>query len=185
MLNRFFEGLTSGDEEQALYRFFNREDLPEHLIRYKPVFKYFETHLEEEAARPSVTKKRTALRRPMIRRFGWISLVAAVATGCIFLLHFRMTEPFDPYEGSYIIRNGVRIADTKLIRPELEKTIHEALRKQADMECLINELTDPDDVFDQYKQALEQQQNTILSEIIDPYIKEEARKILTSEYNNF
>ena len=48
LLERFFEGETSNAEEQELYAFFARPDLPEHLRGYKPVFGYFETGIARE-----------------------------------------------------------------------------------------------------------------------------------------
>ncbi|MDR1601316.1 MAG: hypothetical protein LBS42_02690 [Tannerella sp.] len=185
MLMRFFEGQTSGEEEQTLYRFFDREDLPAHLACYKPVFKYFETGLAEEAASLAVAKSR---RNPRISVKRWrigAGLAAAVATGCIIMLSHWKTDAFDPYEGSCIIRGGVRLTDTKIIRPELEKTFREAFEQQADMERLMNEPVDPDDMLEQYRQTFERQQSTFLSGFTDPYAREEARKLLTADYNNF
>ena len=34
LLDRFFEGRTSNEEERVLYEFFARPDLPAHLERY-------------------------------------------------------------------------------------------------------------------------------------------------------
>ncbi|MDR2119748.1 MAG: hypothetical protein LBP64_02575 [Tannerella sp.] len=184
MLHRFFEGATSCEEERTLYRFFAGEDVPEHLRRYKPVFKYFETRLGEETAAGQVAGNGVKARPAAVWRWGRIGMAAAVAAGCIWMLFRGQADSFDPYEGSYIIRNGVRITDTKIIRRELEKTFDETLRREADMERLVNEERDPDRVFEQYRQSFEQQQNAILGRVTDPYAREEARKILTSEYNN-
>jgi hypothetical protein len=186
MLMRFFEGQTSGEEEQTLYRFFDREDLPAHLACYKPVFKYFETGLAEEAATmPPAAESRRAPRTSVKRLQMWAGLAAAVATGCIVVLSHWKTDSFDPYEGSYIIRGGVRITDMELIRPELEKTFRETLRQQADMESLISEPADPDDMLERFLQAFEQQQNAVLGGFADPCAREEARKLLTADYNYF
>ena len=43
LLDRFFEGQTSNEEEQVLYEFFARPDIPAHLERYREVFGYFES----------------------------------------------------------------------------------------------------------------------------------------------
>ncbi|MDR0699126.1 MAG: hypothetical protein LBG28_07930 [Tannerella sp.] len=185
MLNRFFEGLTSHEEEQTLYRFFNREDLPVHLVRYKPVFKYFGTSLAEEVAALPVVENRKTPRMPMKRRLRLASLAAAVAAGCIFLFHPWKADTFDLCEGSCIIRGGVRITDTNLIRSELEKTFRETLKHETDMENMIIEQMESGDVFEQYRRTLEQQQNVIISGFTDPYAREEAKRILTTEYYNF
>ena len=43
LLDRCFEGQTSNEEEQGLYEFFARPDIPAHLERYREVFGYFES----------------------------------------------------------------------------------------------------------------------------------------------
>ena len=43
LLDRFFEGRTSNEEERVLYEFFARPDIPAHLERYREVFGYFES----------------------------------------------------------------------------------------------------------------------------------------------
>ena len=43
LLDRFFEGQTSNEEERVLYKFFARPDIPAHLERYREVFGYFES----------------------------------------------------------------------------------------------------------------------------------------------
>mgnify|MGYP001515081481 CR=1 FL=1 len=43
LLDRFFEGQTSNEEERVLYEFFARPDIPAHLERYREVFGYFES----------------------------------------------------------------------------------------------------------------------------------------------
>ena len=45
LLDRFFEGQTSNEEERVLYEFFARPDIPAHLERYREVFGYFESAL--------------------------------------------------------------------------------------------------------------------------------------------
>ncbi|MDR0758018.1 MAG: hypothetical protein LBF85_09255 [Tannerella sp.] len=187
LLMRFFEGQTSGEEEQTLYRFFDSDDLPAHLACYKPVFKYFETGLAKETAAQSAAAESRKAPRPAVKwRQMWAGLAAAVATGCIVILSHRQTDSFEPYEGSYIIRGGIRITDMELIRPELEKTFREAFEQQANMERLIREPADPDDVIERYRRTIEQQQqNAVLGGFADPCAREEARKLLTADYHNF
>lgn len=58
--------------------------------------------------------------------------ILRIAGGCVaavllavagFSLLFPTSTSSDPYEGSYLIRNGVRITDSDRIRPELEATL--------------------------------------------------------------
>lgn len=182
MLNRFFEGRTSHGEEQTLYRFFDKKDIPDHLLRYKTVFKYFGTSMAEEPTALPVAENRRTPRMPIKHWLRWASLAAAIATGCIFLFHQWKADTFELYEGSCIIRRGVRITDTNLIRSELEKTFRETLKQETDMENWINKQMESDDLFEQYRRTLEQQQNAFISGFTDPYAREEVKRILTAEY---
>ena len=41
LLDRFFEGQTSNEEERVLYKFFARPDIPAHLERYRERWCFF------------------------------------------------------------------------------------------------------------------------------------------------
>ena len=48
LLNRYFEGETSAEEEQKLRRFFASDNVPENLSAYKPLFAYFDEEIATE-----------------------------------------------------------------------------------------------------------------------------------------
>ena len=48
LLNRYFEGETSAEEEQKLRRFFASDNVPENLSAYKPLFAYFDEEITAE-----------------------------------------------------------------------------------------------------------------------------------------
>lgn len=132
LLERFFNGETTHEEEQVLYTFFRQETVPEALEPYKAVFRYFEQGIREEAAeaKPRPVKKKT------IRRLAWISsaFAAAVLLAFVLLHTFLSTDKddFNPYEGSYMRKDGVRICNTRQLMQE-EKLI-EALMMQKQKE---------------------------------------------------
>jgi hypothetical protein len=183
LLIRFFEGQTTAAEEQTLYRYFSRDDLPADLAGYRPVFDYFRTGLAVELAAPTAAAApRPPRRRTLTRLAAWAGMAAAAVAGCAVAISLWQDAAFDPYEGSYIVRDGVRITDTKRIRPELERTLREVQQQQADLERIFDEAAGPDDLFDRYRESIEQHQNAILSGFTDPYAREEARKLLTTNY---
>jgi hypothetical protein len=123
LINRFFEGLTSNPEEKELYGFFAGEDIPEHLYKYKPVFSYFESGIQNENQPDSTWE--ISLQPKKKRIWVWIGVAASllVLLG-LWVFHPKENQSFDPYEGSYIIRNGVKITDPKAIRPEIERSLY-------------------------------------------------------------
>ena len=186
LLNRFFEGETTNEEEQQLYRFFSRKDIPEHLARYKPVFSYFENDLEGELGQvpesADITGK-DGQKPPRQRR--WITLaISAAATLLILLvlspLLLRNTDAFNPYEGSYIIRNGVRITDMGIIKPELEATLQKAMQEEEETSRMLIELAKPEASFNQVEQQIKQQHENIVNRFPDG-MKEEIRKIIETK----
>ena len=47
LLNKYFEGETTCEEERRLRRFFAEGLVPEHLEVYRPVFAFFEAEQKE------------------------------------------------------------------------------------------------------------------------------------------
>ena len=181
LLERFFEGQTSIKEEQELYRFFMRDDIPEEWVRYKPLIKYFESGLADELRSSVVVQPeiRTSKRK---RRIVWGGIAASFLLALCSSLYFLATrEAPDPFEGSYIIRNGVRITDLNLIRPELEATIQKVLLQEQETERLIEQLLKIDDSPEiQIMQQLQRQNQRILENIQDENIRKEVAKILNT-----
>lgn len=138
LLERFFEGETTNAEEQELYAFFARPDLPEHLKAYRPVFGYFETGITrevEEGRNPSKSVRKV----PFLRRWLWMGL--AVAASLLLFLFLNKgdggkEDDFNPYAGSYIIRGGVKTEIPEEVARELDKVIRETEKKQYEKERL-------------------------------------------------
>jgi hypothetical protein len=179
LLERFFEGETSNEEEQAIYQYFTQEDIPEHLRRYKPVFACFETGIAEAFEQP---KPVVALPQRKSRRMIWASIAASflilLASSLFFL---QKNASFNPYEGSYIIRNGERITDINRIRPELEATVQYALLQEEKSEQLIAGLSEMEHKYTWIEQQGIAPDEKILEQISNKFAREEARSILGIE----
>lgn len=162
LLERFFEGDTTGAEEETLYRFFAGKDIPEEWMPYRPVMTYFREGIACGCASP---RRLPASRRKRLRMWIWMAAAAGallllIPAGRLFL---HREAPFDPYEGSCIIQNGVRITDMEIIRPELEATLQYVKEQQEEMEQLLASA-------DQARQEATE-------------MKEMVNRILQNEYN--
>ncbi|MDR0537739.1 MAG: hypothetical protein LBH04_06850 [Tannerellaceae bacterium] len=161
LAERFFDGLTSNAEEEELYTFFRKEDIPASLEPYRKLFNYIENELPVAlAAQPRTSGPR---RRLML----WTSIAASLilAAGATILLH-RHTD--NPFEGSYIIRKGVRITDPKVIRSELEATLLQAELQCEELESLRSQAFEPYEDF--------------IRQIPDEYTQEIVRDFLTGNF---
>ena len=71
LLNKYFEGETTCEEERELRRFFTRGIVPEHLQMYRPMFAFLtEENRQSKTAVPEVPKTGTLRRFPAGRSSG-------------------------------------------------------------------------------------------------------------------
>ena len=187
LLERFFEGQTSNKEEQLLYEFFASNDVPEHMLRYKQVFAYFENGVKEAFSETktgaSIIEKVAPVHR--IHNKKWIlwSSVAAVLLILILSNPFTLdNKPFNPYEGSYIVRNGVRITDPEIIRPELEATVQKVIQQKEETELFIAQLKREREKTTSVEDIMKEHYKTILDSFEDETIRNEVKKIIEKEY---
>ncbi|MDR1525498.1 MAG: hypothetical protein LBS79_09655 [Tannerella sp.] len=178
LLERFFEGYTSNAEEQQLYDFFAGSDVPEHLTRYKPLLAYFDAGMEDEFCEKKLPGRKTRYRNRML----WTGVAAAALLALVLLNPFGYGDrPFDPYEGSYIVRNGVRITDPEIIRPELEAAVQRVLQQQEEADRLVAEMMETDNRFPTMEDYIQAYQDAMLEHFHDENIREEVRKMLEEE----
>ncbi|MBU2950038.1 hypothetical protein KO493_04935 [Tamlana agarivorans] len=82
LLEKYDNGESTLAEEQELKRYFTKENVPEHLDVYKPLFAYFKVNQEEVFTKqlPLKTQPKSVLK--------WISIAAAV----VLLLGFYFSD---------------------------------------------------------------------------------------------
>jgi len=128
LLKRFFKGDTTNAEERQLYDFFSGSEISESLQPYKELFGYFGQDIVSEE--PDVLKrkirKEISFSKRRKRRIWSVGIAASLAL--FFSIYLTLQERYDgSVVGGYIIRNGVCIADMKVIRSELEESYKKAL----------------------------------------------------------
>lgn len=184
LIERFFEGYTTNEEEKELYEFFSREELPQELAPYKTLFDYFETGIADDflkEKRPAEPQPKRSLKRRL-----WIA--GCVAALLLLLVTIGVNlypkdRPFNPYEGSYIIRNGQRIDDLNMIAPELEMAATTALLRQEKMEQLLQQAEEAERGNLRH-QEIQYQLCEMVSRYENRYVREEAKRILNIHCNN-
>src|SRR5574344_1411181 len=105
LLEKYFEGTTSGQEEQILRTYFTGSEVSEDLAVYRPIFSYLDAEIKNcSTAKPHP-------RYISLKHFAW----SAVAT--IFLLMLVFTAYYRFYnttgDGSYVIINGEKFSDVR------------------------------------------------------------------------
>lgn len=179
LLERFFNGETSNEEEKVLYKFFSGKEVPESLQQYKAVFGYFKSGIAHEVGgKKNSSRLFLKQSKKKLRVIGF-----SVAALLLLVLSLRLgflarTSDTDWLEGSYIIRNGVKITNLEKIRPELEHTLVTALLQQEKAEQMMKLLDDPESAFRDVEQEIKEQQCEILNQFTDEYVREEVKSIL-------
>lgn len=182
LLERFFDGQTSNAEEQELYAFFNSPGVPEALRSYQSVFAYFETGIKEEFSGQPAEAGRTSLKSS--GKF-WLWIGIGVAVSLLFFLvysqDFDRPASFNPYEGSYIVRNGVRITDMKEILPELEYSLREVKLQQEEAEQIARQVNRKEKLLRDREINATNPYLKILKENPNKYFRQEMKWILYNE----
>ncbi len=100
LLQRYFDGATSLEEERKLQQFFSREEIPGELKKYQPLFAFF---TEEKAIEPPQHKpKGKTIRIP------WL-IVTGIAASIAIL--FLVTVPKSQQEEFKYYVDGKRVYD--------------------------------------------------------------------------
>ena len=135
LLERYFEGQTSTEEEATLRRFFASGDVPKNLAMYKPLFAYFDDeinragvtnenadrHESEETELTNKNKRAGASRRITL----WLSSAAACAAILIGMFVLTPQSKKCSGEGNYVIIDGRCYTDIKTIRSATLNTLRE------------------------------------------------------------
>ncbi|MBQ9498606.1 MAG: hypothetical protein IJR56_00655 [Bacteroidaceae bacterium] len=160
MLDRFLEAETTLEEERRLYAYFSQAEVDSSLETYRAMMNDYAALMPVEQVRQPA--KRVAL-QPW---FKWASGIAAVvALAFVGTWGYRAYETSkleDIYGGSYIIVNGERVDNLREIKAQIESTLQSA----QEIERLAAAFP-PTDV-----------EESVLSEIDDPALREEVNRLL-------
>lgn len=108
LLNKYFEGETSCEEERELRRFFMQDDLPEHLQAYRPMFAFFDNE-SKRAEKPA----------PARRPFRLLYALSGIAAGVLIALAVAgLSRYLAGTPENYVIIDGKRYTDARLIHEQ-------------------------------------------------------------------
>lgn len=125
LVNRYFEGETSAEEERRLRAFFRTGEVPAHLEPYRALFAYFENEarkagpeaVDREAFDDGMVPRPEELQRKTLRRA--LYAVAGVAASVLLVLGgARWLRPADPCfcAANYVVVNGRCYTDMHQVR---------------------------------------------------------------------
>lgn len=162
LLERYFEGETSAEDERRLRAFFASGDVPEHLAAYKPLFAYF----DEEIIRKETEMQSEEIVIPFERNVGRarksaLYILSGVAACFLALLGLsRLLYPADPCfcSHNYVVINGRCYTDIHKVRSLAFEALQEVAtpaneyfpetdKDEADRQLIDNQLKELGSIF--------------------------------------
>ena len=105
LLDRYYEGFTSGKEEKLLYTFLSQKKLPERFEADKAILSYFDSRKKKSKAK-------------IIPLWHWMSAAASLLIG-ITLVHFLISGQ----SGSYAYIDGKKTTNKEQVKEQAMASI--------------------------------------------------------------
>ena len=128
LIDRYFEGLTSLKEEEALREYFRGEHVPEGWKIYQPLFQYFEEERKNMEKSKSAALPSARLRTAYL----WLSAAACVLLFFGLKFIFPVSNSNRLSASSTIYINGKKYSDIELIKTESLKALGSLLDNKDD-----------------------------------------------------
>ncbi len=136
LLDKYFEGETSCEEERRLRRFFTEEQVPEHLQVYRPLFLYLNQETTSIAGPKEKQKKLPSGKSSRFYRISYA--ISGVAAGLLLLLGVaKIIFPISGTPENYVVIDGKRYTDEKLVEAKALEALQNASFTDEDLSNLL------------------------------------------------
>ena len=128
LLEQYFEGRTTADDEAVLRRFFTTGDVPENLQIYKPLFVHFDREINRLKTNQTNRfllgsgKRKAGKSNNLI---GWLCGAAASVAILIGSFFYASLQQKCPRSGNYVIIDGRCYTDEATVRSATLQTLRE------------------------------------------------------------
>lgn len=157
ILNRYFEGTATPEEERVLKKYFQSENVqPQHQI-YKPIFAVFDEERQMTAPAFTIPAEKTSKKQALSRNL-WMAAAGVAAVMLLVLTLF----PFGYKSSSdYLVYiNGKQITNPKKAQEhadkmfrQAEEIIRESYKPFAEVNAIQTEM-DADKIFNELSQEI-------------------------------
>ncbi|TWV09804.1 hypothetical protein FQ707_13835 [Bacteroidaceae bacterium HV4-6-C5C] len=132
LLERYFEGTTSCEEEKELRRFFSGKNVPEHLEIYSSFFVSLDMESKEFHRKQPRTKSNFK-QRVMYSMVG-------IAAGLLLIIGVsQIFQNNQSVQQDYVIINGKKYTDAKIVREQALDAFNDMKMSKEDMRELMFE----------------------------------------------
>ncbi len=126
LLDKYFEGLTSLQEEQTLRNYFRQDNIDESLLEFKPMFDFFNEERELVMIEENETITPEQNNRPGIKRIWFNRICIGIAASIILLIGIKFTffnQQKDVQTQSIVYVDGKKFTDIKTIQSQTLNTL--------------------------------------------------------------
>ena len=115
LLNKYFEGETTNEEEKELRRFFTQGMVPKHLEIYRPMFAFFEAEVQSvlPETKPTIAKRKVPFRKHLLYTLSGIAAGIVLIIGIVGIHKHLNAMP-----ESYVIIDGKCYTDENVVREQ-------------------------------------------------------------------
>lgn len=124
LLNKYFDGETSCEEERLIRRYFSEEKVPEHLLCYKPMFAYF----DEEISKEKTVHKIVPRKRTIMYAISGIAACAIIAIATNAFLHHNRTNT-----ENYVMIDGKICTDEAVVKAYAKASFDDVATSQEEV----------------------------------------------------
>lgn len=118
LIEKYFDGATTCEEERTLRRFFATGQVPPHLEIYRPLFAYLDQEAEKHRhAEPAIHTRRKPNLRFILR------LAGSIAAGILLCLGLVRLLPFNNQAENFVVIDGQRYTDPALVQAKAQEAL--------------------------------------------------------------
>jgi hypothetical protein len=128
LIERYFEGETTADEERQLRAFFASESVPDRLRSYKPLFAYFDEEIQKAHPLKLQANEAKHTNKLWQTKRRWLYIASGAAAAVLLLLTLNhVLFPTDPCycSDNYVVINGRCYTDIHTVRAMAAEALHE------------------------------------------------------------
>jgi hypothetical protein len=127
LVNKYFEGETTCEEERELRRYFTSEDVPKGLQAYRPIFAYFEEEAKQNKQSRTEGKNKNIKQR-LIYAFSGMAAGILLAIGIATLY-----QQYDTTPSNYVIIDGKKYTDASLVHQQAQAAFRDVSLSKDDV----------------------------------------------------
>lgn len=137
LLDKYFEGATSCEEERKLRRFFKGDDVPEHLQIYRPLFVCLAEEVENRTNPKTERDSETVPARQYTRPHHTFYMLSGIVAGLLLLIGIAQIVSLSQTPENYVIIDGRCYTDEKLVESKALEALQNAGFTDDDLSYLL------------------------------------------------